>query len=97
MDEVDKSPLPEKRQRARQIKGQLGPFETVKTSFDKGKDRRIEIVRVTPSVITYRLKGMHEEYALPHEVGFSKALGLGVGVNTSPRQGRMARGEFKIA
>lgn len=79
---------PERRKRARKIKVPLGPYETNYSSFETGKHRLIEIVRITPDAIVYRLKGKSEEFSLPHNVAFAKAIGLKANIDTGPREGK---------
>lgn len=80
-----------KRKRAKKIRSELGPFETSCKSFDRG-DRVVEIVRITPAAITYRLRGLTNEYTLPHSTAFQKALSIDAGFDTGPRQGAIKRG-----
>jgi hypothetical protein len=80
-----------KRARAKKIKGSIGPFQTACTTFERGT-REIEISKVTPLAVIYRLKGRSDEYTLPHEVAFQKAVSVQAGVDTGPRTGRIKRG-----
>lgn len=82
-----------RRKRARKLKSDppLGPFDTSAFAFDRG-ERAIEIVRLTPAAIVYRLKGLPDEYTLPHGVAFLKAVGLTADFDTAPRDGRIRRG-----
>ena len=79
------------RKRARKIRCELGPFETDCSTFDRGM-RKIEIVRITPAAIVYRLLGTHEEYTLPHGVAFLKALSVKTTFDVGPRSGAIRRG-----
>jgi hypothetical protein len=79
-----------KRKRAKKIRQPLGPYQTAAVSFDRGT-RAIEIVRINPSGITYRLKGRSEQYTLPHGVAFLKAVSLGAGFDTGPRESKQIR------
>lgn len=90
-DETDPPPPPkEKRKPAKKIRGSLGPFKTVCTTFDRGT-REIEISKITEFGITYRLKGQSKEHTIPHENAYLKAVSLDAGVDTSARTGRIKR------
>ena len=82
----------ETRRRARTIRGELGPFATSALMFDKGRDRPVEIARITPRAIFYRLKGHGEEHCLPHATAALKALSLVADFDAGPRSGRIKRG-----
>lgn len=83
---------PEHRPPAWKIHSSIGPFETAATSFDKGV-RAIEIVRITPHGITYRLKGRSDEYTITHEQAFMRAISNAVGFDTAAREStRITRG-----
>jgi hypothetical protein len=84
-------PEREKQKTAKKIKLFIGPFKTSCTTFERGT-REIEIVKVTPLAIIYRLKGRQEEYTLPHETAFQKAVAIQAGLDTGPRSGRIKRG-----
>ncbi len=75
----------------RKIKGNLGPYQTSCTTFERGQ-RQILIQRVTPAGIIYRLKGIATEYVLPHEIAFTRAVSIAADANTLPRKGRIRRG-----
>ena len=80
---------PAKRSRARKIKGMgLGPFETLCHSMDRGHERRIEIVRVTPCLICYRLVGQSKEFSISHSAAFQRAVAQAAGFDPSPRESK---------
>lgn len=80
-----------KRKRARKIRGELGPFETSVTCFDRG-ERAVEIVRITPAAIVYRLRGLADEFSLPHGAAFLRAVSIRANIDTAPRSGAIRRG-----
>ena len=75
--------------------GPLGPVKTAETFRDAGRDREI-IVSIYGRQVIYQLAGRPEHYILPHTVGVQRAMGLAAGVDTGPRQGRLARGEANL-
>jgi hypothetical protein len=79
-----------KRPRAKKMPTALGPYQTACTSFDGGT-RAIEVT-LTALGVYYRLKGRPEEYLLPHEAGFLKAVANKCNVIVDPRKGRIKRG-----
>jgi hypothetical protein len=93
MCELINRPLKEPRKHARKIKGSIGPFQTACVSEDGG--RQIEIVRITPLSIVYRVKGKSEEYTLKHETAYLKAVCVKAGFDASPRTGRISRSEVR--
>jgi len=89
--------LKPKRLHARKIRKPLGPFQTVCTARDKGKDRQIELVKLTPHGLVYRLKGLSNEFTVGHEVCFARAVSIAAGFNAGPRDTtRITRGEANI-
>lgn len=85
-----------KRPRATKIKTAIGPFQTSCSSFNRGQ-RDVEIVRITPHAIFYRHKGLHDEFALPHQVGLDKAMALAAGAKTDPRTGDPQNGDGTVS
>lgn len=91
-----------RRPRARKLRGeltlfdpaqqQLGPFETAATFFAGGSRRVIEISRITPSAIYYRLRGTSAEMCLPHAIAYQRATAAVAGFDTGPRAGPIKRG-----
>lgn len=79
---------PLRRPAARKLRKPLGPFQTAATAFEHGRERPIQIVRLTPLGIVYRVMGSAREYVLPHGVAFIKALAIAAGANVDPRAGR---------
>lgn len=83
--------------RAKKIRTPLGPYLTSATSFERGKDRDVEIVTITPAAIVYRVKGSAERFLLPHGVAFLRAVSLAAGVSTAPRETKTnVRGEANL-
>ena len=80
------------RPRARKIRVEIGPFATACSTFERGKNRPIELARITPMGLVYRLKGSAGSYAIPHETAFQKAVSLAVNLDTGPREGPIRRG-----
>jgi hypothetical protein len=73
-----------KRPRARKLTKPIGPYRTTATMFERGKDREVEISRITPHAIFYRIRGFAAEYSLPHAVGCLRAIALAAGADIEP-------------
>lgn len=76
--QIEASP---RRRRARKIRSPLGPFATSCKTFERGRDREIEIVRITPAVAVVRLKGCSEEYACPWTVVYQRGVAAAANFN----------------
>lgn len=88
--EAPMSSPPVRKKKAKKMRVELGPYETACSTFERGKERIIEI-RVTPAAIFYRVRGLPDEFMLPHAVARLKAISIKADFDTSARKGKVSR------